>query len=370
MKILNYLVVILFMSSLFSCVASRKYQDEVTARATAVSQAAAAKQEAETAVASMNATQLKLDDLKKDYAEIKEDYDLLETRYKQQQKLNKDLQESYDKLLLLNEKLTGDANSRRKELTEELSRKESELSRKSLEMDRKERELKEMEARMERERAEIAQLQADIAGKNTNIDALQQNKSALEKSLQDRELKVKTLEDAVAAREARVQELEAAIAARDAKNKALKDKLNEALLGFNSSDLTVEERNGKIYVSLSQNLLFATGSSKLDGKGADALKKLAGVLNKNNDINVMVEGHTDSDGEAKMNWELSTKRSLSIVYKLIESDVAPARITAAGRGEFMPIAPNTSDAGKARNRRTDIVLTPKLDAIMDIIKKG
>lgn len=370
MKVLNYMIVLLFLSTLFSCVASRKYDEEVTAKNAAVARANDAETARAAAVEDKEAAEKKIVTMEKDLAELREDYDLLQTRYKQQQRLNKDLQESYDKLLALNEKLRGDATDKRKQLTEELSRKESELQRKSTEMDRKERELRELEARMEKEREAINKLQAELEGKNTNINDLQQNKTALEKSLKEREEKVKALEEAVAAREARVKELEAAIAARDAKNQALKNKLNEALLGFNSSDLTVEERNGKIYVSLSQNLLFATGSSRLDSKkGQEAIQKLAEVLNKNNDINVMVEGHTDSDGDAKMNWELSTKRSLSIVQQLIKNDVKPSRITAAGRGEHMPIASNSTEEGKARNRRTDIVLTPKLDAIMDILKK-
>ena len=124
-----------------------------------------------------------------------------------------------------------------------------------------------------------------------------------------------------------------------------------------------------MYVSLSQDLLFAPGSSTIDQKGLDALKKLAEVLVKNKDISILVEGHTDSDGEANMNWKLSTDRSLSIVYALISNQVQPNRITAAGRGEHVPVASNDTSTGKAKNRRTDIILSPDLDEIFKLISK-
>ena len=367
-RIFRYLIIMAFFSTLLSCVASRKYQAEVVARTAAMDRALNAEQRLSEVEEEHEKTKKVVKDLELQFTQLKEDYALLENRYKKQQELNKDLQDSYDKLLSLNEKLRGDATNKRKELTEELSRKELELQRKTFEIEKKERDLKDAQDRLERERADIKKLQDELAGKDSSINSLQKNKSDLEKSLQEREDKVSSLEEAIAAREKRVNELEAAMAARDAKTRALRQKLKDAMTGFKSSDLSVEEKNGKVYVSLSQNLLFATGSSKLDSKGASAISKLAEVLNKNSDIAVLVEGHTDSDGDAKMNWELSTKRSLSIVNQLIKSNVAPERITAAGRGEHVPVASNSTDDGKAKNRRTDIILSPNLDAIMDLIK--
>ena len=199
--------------------------------------------------------------------------------------------------------------------------------------------------------------------------ALSQNE-ALRRNLEEKQNRLDEAERNLKAREKRVKELEDAIAARDAKAKALRQRLADALLGFQSSDLTVEERNGKVYVSLSQNLLFATGSATLDRKGVDALKKLSEVLNRpgQEDINIMVEGHTDTDGNPRLNWELSTRRSLSIIDELVKNRVEPERLTAAGRGQHAPIADNRTEAGKARNRRTEIVLSPKLDLIYDMIK--
>ncbi|MGH1336174.1 MAG: OmpA family protein [Aureispira sp.] len=355
LKILNILIITVAFSSLFSCVANRKYQEEVEARSAAQRGERDAKAQALETKEQLEAAQQEIKNVEKELRTIETDYNLVKSRYEQQQRLNKDLQASYDKLLELNEKLTAQAAGKRRELSEEVARKEAELRRKEEELQRREREMKALQAKMDAERAEINRLQTDLEAKTANISNLQGDKTALQKDLE--------------AREARVKELEAAIAARDAKANALRDKLKEALLGFESDDLSVEMRNGKVYVSLSQNLLFTSGSSKLDSKGADALTKLANVLKKNKGINVLVEGHTDSDGEAKMNWELSTKRSLSIVSLLTKNEVAPGRITAAGRGEFAPIASNDTDEGKARNRRTDIILSPQLDEIMDILKK-
>lgn len=355
LKFLNMLIIAALCSSLFSCVANRKYLEEVDAKTAAQRGEVAARAEAVEAKEQLAAAQQEIEKVQTELRTIEKDYNLVKTRYEQQQRLNKDLQDSYDKLLELNEKLTAEASGKRRELSEEVARKEAELRRKEEELQRREREMKELQAKMGAERVEIDRLQADLKDKTANISNLQGDKTALQKDLE--------------AREARVKELEAAIAARDAKANALRDKLKEALLGFESSDLSVEMRGGKVYVSLSQNLLFATGSSKLDSKGADALTKLADVLKKNQGINVLVEGHTDSDGEAKMNWELSTKRSLSIVDLLTKNNVSPGRITAAGRGEFAPIASNDTAEGKARNRRTDIILSPQLDEIMNILKK-
>lgn len=355
LKFLNLLIITLAFTSLFSCVANRKYQEEVEARTAAQRAESTAKQQAKEAQEELEAAQEQIKKVEEELKTLEQDYTLVKSRYEQQQRLNKDLQDSYDKLLELNEKLTAEAAGKRRELSEELARKEAELRRKESELQRREQDMKDLQAKMDAERAEIDRLQADLDDKAANISNLQGDKSALQKDLE--------------AREARVKELEAAIAARDAKANALRDRLKEALLGFEDSDLSVEMRNGKVYVSLSQNLLFATGSSKLDKKGVDALTKLADVLNKNKGINVLVEGHTDSDGDAKMNWELSTKRSLSIVDLLTKNKVAPGRITAAGRGEFAPIASNDTEAGKARNRRTDIILSPQLDEIMNILQK-
>jgi chemotaxis protein MotB len=149
----------------------------------------------------------------------------------------------------------------------------------------------------------------------------------------------------------------------------LRTNLNQALLGFTAADMSISEKDGKLYVSLSQNLLFKTGSDQIDFRGKNALKQVAEALNANPDIDIMVEGHTDSDGAPAANWDLSVRRATAVVKILSDFGVSPARMTAAGRGLYAPVAPNDSAANKALNRRTDIILSPKLDQLYQMIKQ-
>jgi chemotaxis protein MotB len=144
------------------------------------------------------------------------------------------------------------------------------------------------------------------------------------------------------------------------------------LVGFKSDELSVELKNGKVYVSLAEKLLFKSGSAMVDPKGKEALGKLAAVQEKNPDIDVMIEGHTDNvpliPGKFDDNWDLSVSRATSIVRILTEdNNVEPKRVTAAGRSEFVPLVSNDTPEGKARNRRTEIILSPKLDELFQIL---
>jgi chemotaxis protein MotB len=176
------------------------------------------------------------------------------------------------------------------------------------------------------------------------------------------------------AREKKLAELEAIIKRQDSLTNALSDIVKKALLSFNSDELTVEMKNGKVYVSLSDKLLFKSGSADVEEKGLDAIKKLSDVLNKNTEIDVLVEGHTDNKPIKTAvfadNWDLSTARANNIV-RLLSGNYAvdPKRLTAAGRGEFQPKANNETAEGRAKNRRTEIILSPKLDELYKIINK-
>ena len=150
--------------------------------------------------------------------------------------------------------------------------------------------------------------------------------------------------------------------------------MSKALLSFNDSDLQVKLKDGKVYVSLSEQLLFKSGSTKVDPKGQDALKKLATVLQEQRDVNVVVEGHTDdvpiSRGTAGMqdNWDLSVLRATEIARLLTTSGVTPERVTASGRSKYVPVdVATTPVARQAMNRRTEIILTPKLDELFQIL---
>jgi chemotaxis protein MotB len=152
----------------------------------------------------------------------------------------------------------------------------------------------------------------------------------------------------------------------------IKKKMSDALEGFKSSELSVSIKNGKVYVSLQENLLFPSGSAVVNPKGKLALGKLAEVLNQNPDITVDIEGHTDSipiHGKYQDNWDLSLARSASIV-RILTTDykVDPMRVIASGHSQYDPVQPNSSPEGRALNRRTDIILSPKLDQLYQLLQ--
>jgi len=202
---------------------------------------------------------------------------------------------------------------------------------------------------------------------------LSQNLSQREKDLQASEQKINELKADLDAREARVKELETALANKDKAVADLKNRVSDALLGFKEKDLTINVKNGKVYVSLSEQLLFKSGSTEVDKKGVEALKKLAGALKEQNDINVMVEGHTDDVPIAKGttcmkdNWDLSVLRATEIVRILLSSGVNPNKLVPSGRGEYSPVAEGKTPEARQKNRRTEIILTPKLDELFQIL---
>lgn len=176
------------------------------------------------------------------------------------------------------------------------------------------------------------------------------------------------------AREKRLAELEATLRAKDSITNAINELVKKALLGFNSDEISVEMKNGKVYVSLSDKLLFKSGSADVEEKGKQAIKKLSEVLNKNAEIDVEIEGHTDNvpikTARYEDNWDLSVHRATNIV-RLLEQEyhVNAKRLTAAGKGEFVPKASNETAEGRAKNRRTEIVLSPKLDELFKLINR-
>jgi len=174
----------------------------------------------------------------------------------------------------------------------------------------------------------------------------------------------------------RVKEMERILNRKDSVVNALKNKVSDALLGFENKGLTIKVVNGKVYVSLEEKLLFKSGSTVVDPDGVKALKKLAKVLEQNTDINIMIEGHTDdvpyrSDASVKDNWDLSVKRATSIVRILLDgTGIDPKRLTAAGRGEFVPVDKTKTPEARQKNRRTEIILTPKLDELFKILENN
>lgn len=197
-----------------------------------------------------------------------------------------------------------------------------------------------------------------------------------EKALAKEQGRLEKLEKDLAARSRRVSELEGLIAAKDAKMNALKNSLSKALTNFEGRGLTVEQRDGKVYVSMENKLLFNSGSWAVGPEGRKAVQQLGEVLAQNPDIAVLIEGHTDNvpyggSGQLTDNWDLSTKRATAIVQILREnSGIDPQNLTAAGRGEYAPIASNETVEGKAKNRRIEVILTPKLDEVSRLINEA
>ncbi|KUG07671.1 OmpA/MotB family protein [Solirubrum puertoriconensis] len=177
-------------------------------------------------------------------------------------------------------------------------------------------------------------------------------------------------------REQRLAELQTKLAEKDRAVQALRKRVADALLGFNAQDLQVNLRNGKVYVSLSEQLLFKSGSTKVDPRGQEALRKLATALKGNQDVNVLVEGHTDNvpilKGTASIrdNWDLSVLRATEITRILTESGMTAAQVTPSGRSQYVPVAQNDTPQNKALNRRTEIILTPKLDELFQILEQN
>ncbi|KDN56556.1 OmpA/MotB family protein [Flavobacterium seoulense] len=242
-------------------------------------------------------------------------------------------------------------------------------------------------------KSERDKLTADQKALNEKIARLQDSYNALEKNsnealqtnlkknrdlLAELEAKQKALsieQERLSKNAQRLQELEDMIAAKEATMRKLKETLSKALNGFEGKGLTVEQKNGKVYVSMENKLLFSSGSWAVSSEGKKAVVELGKVLADNPDISVLIEGHTDNvpyggSGPIADNWDLSTKRATAIVNILSENRAINKKsLTAAGRGEFSPLATNDTAEGKAKNRRIEIILTPRLDEIAEMLNE-
>ena len=211
---------------------------------------------------------------------------------------------------------------------------------------------------------EAGLLQAELEGKNLELQRKEDALTALEMDLKNKE-------QLLADREQRVNELEEAMQRKDEATKLLKTKVANALKGFESQGLSVIQKNGKIYVSMEAKLLFASGKTDVEAQGKKALIELAKVLEVEKELEIIVEGHTDTDKlvsatHPTSNWELSVLRATSVVdIMLLNSKMNPAQLMAAGRSEFHPVDPND----KAKNRRIEIIISPNLNELFEIINK-
>jgi chemotaxis protein MotB len=220
--------------------------------------------------------------------------------------------------------------------------------------------LQSMQESLLKKEDELRALEREINKKKFNVDSL----------LAELKDKAEQLEK----KNSRLIELEKTLQKKDSVVLALKDKVSKALKGYEGQGLTVNYKNGKVYVSMEEKLLFQSGKWDVDLKGQKAIKELAQVLEKNPDVNIVIEGHTDNvpykgSGGIEDNWDLSTKRATAVLKILLSnSNIDPKRVTASGKGEYMPLVDNKTPEGRAKNRRTEIILTPKLDELFKILE--
>jgi chemotaxis protein MotB len=220
-----------------------------------------------------------------------------------------------------------------------------------------------------------AKLSGDLQATQTALLKKEDELKALEAQLNKQKADLDVLSAQLKQREARVNELEEILKKKDQAAADLKKKMQDALFNFEGKGLTITQKNGKVYVSMDESLLFASGKTAVEPKGVEALKNVAKVLEQNVDINVMVEGHTDDvpmkgSGDIKDNWDLSVIRATSVTKILLQNapKMDPKRITSSGRGEFFPIDPAKTPEARKKNRRTEIILTPKLDELFKVLE--
>lgn len=333
MKYMKNLAIILSLTLILcSCVPQKKYQEQEALAKRHLSQKIECQNELEI-------TQQELADLKEQHADLLEKYNNLKSEYDKLVTEKAELAKTLNDLKLANDMLTD----KQREIIEASSKRQEQLTK-------------------------------ELADKKRELDLKESELESLSKSLKDREDKLSELLGDVDAKTRRIHELEASLAAKDSALAQLKNKITDALKGFTSDELTVEEKNGKIYVSMSEKLLFKSASFSVDSKGEEALGKIADVLKKQTDVDIIVEGHTDNvpyrgSGQLSDNWDLSVKRATSVVRILVDkNNLSSDNVTAAGRGETQPVADNETVEGKAKNRRTDIILSPRLDKLFDIIE--
>lgn len=247
-------------------------------------------------------------------------------------------------------------NTELKKLNENLNAKQTKLVQQSAIESRKMlEELQTARAVLQKREDALDSIRISLETERKNLDKIR------------KELGIK--DDEILKKNKQLADMEEILRRKDSAAIALRSKIERALVGFEGQGLSIEQRDGKIYVLLDEALLFKVGKSDVSEKGQEALKKLAIVLEQNPDINITVEGHTDNTGGEKLNWELSTKRSLAISYILLDnSKISGKRITVAGRGQFSPIDNSNTSTGRAKNRRSEIILTPDFQELFNIIQ--
>lgn len=291
-------------------------------------------------------------------------------KYEESQRRADDLKRSEEAALARAEQATAEANELRAE-RERLQRSIEQLALDTARLGAEHRSSERQQARLNQVNNELLEKYTKLMdGDRSENRKLLTDLETVRLRLMGKEDSLEALSASLADREAKLAELQAELDRKDQAMRSLKDRVSKALTGFEGKGLTVEQRGGKIYVSLENKLLFPSGSTVVDQQGRDALVKLAKAVENEKDLNILVEGHTDTDkvlpgAPYKDNWDLSVLRATSVVRILQESSrLDPRIVTAGGRGEFVPV----DAADKARNRRIEVILSPDLRQLYELVK--
>jgi chemotaxis protein MotB len=311
-------------------------------------------------------------------------------KYREMENKKMDMNQERDELFASNERLTVDNLEMKSKITAieaDLEEIETEQEAVQEEYDK----LKGVYDELSRRYDDLRQSQdALLKGHNRETKRLLTELQSAQQDLIEKEDRLRELEDnatqkmvdleqlraELEARNQRLIEVESVMNAKDAQMRALKEAISAALYGFEKEGLSVYTKNGMLYVSMDEKLLFQTGSIEVDPRGVEALKTLAGVLENNRDIKINVEGHTDdvpvrANASFADNWDLSVKRATSIVRIILDnSSIDSRRLTASGRGEFLPIDNTGTATARQKNRRTEIILTPRLDELYNLLESN
>jgi len=339
MKNLVLLISLIFV--FFSCVPLKQYKDLKTKNQQCEDERAYLKNQQKELTEKINELTIKIDKLNKqvsdltlDTASLGSTKRMLTGQLNRMTKLNEELNQ-------LLKKKNFEATAENKKLLEQLQQLQESLLK-------KEDELKAMEREINKRKFNLDSLMAELNSKTEQLEK----------------------------KSARLIELEEMLNKKDSAVMALKEKVTKALKGYEGQGLSVTYKNGKVYVSMEEKLLFQSGRWEVDAKGQKAIKDLALILEKNPDVNIVIEGHTDDvpykgTSGVEDNWDLSTKRATAVLKILLaNSKIDPKRVTASGRGEYLPIEANKTPEARAKNRRTEIILTPKLDEIFKILESN
>ncbi len=328
-------------SLLFSCVPASKFEQVKKRKARCEEANSELRAKIEEVNTRNNELSARMIDLEKSHSALVQDTAIKGNAYRT-------LTSQYDKINQLYSTLLENTDRLRSGADAESQKTLAMLQATRDELQRKEDKLRKLEESLNKERSTLEGMRSQIEQKETELNK----------------------------KNAQVQELQAVLNRKDSVVNALRNKVSDALLGFEGEGLTVSKKNGKVYVSLEEQLLFQSGKWTVDPKGKQALKQLSNVLVQNKDINVMIEGHTDDvpyNGKTgiKDNWDLSVKRATSIVKILLQNpELEPQRLIPSGRGEFLPIDPAKTSEARKKNRRTEIILTPKLNELFDILENN